>query len=324
VKGKVLLVDDSATIRAVVGEHLRSCGYDPQFAASGEQALAAIDPETVDAVLLDINLPDMSGYDVCRAAKRDPRTYHIPIIVLTSMSDTESELAAIDAGADDFIPKPPQPRLLDARLHMHITRAMRERCSNPLTGLPGNTMIEQELTERFSSEAPLCLAYIDLDDFKSYNDRYGYQRGDSIILLAASIIANALRADGGTNDFLGHIGGDDFVVLTDPDRMAAVAERVVRAFDEAVPAYYDDETRKVGSFESVDRRGNHYTVPLMSISIASVSNSDRPFETSLEMVDAVTELKHHAKQMAGSVHVAERRRDPVHTVRDARAKVAEG
>lgn len=308
-RGTVLLVDDSATIRAVIGQQLRAAGYDAVFAASGGEALSMLSVAHVDAVLLDINLPDIDGFTVCRQVKGDPRTYHIPIIVLTSMSDTESEIAAIDSGADDFISKPPQPRVLDARLRMHIKRAVRERCSNPLTGLPGNVIIEQELTDRFAAGDPLCLAYIDLDDFKSYNDRYGYQRGDSVILLAASIIRSALDSEGEDDGFLGHIGGDDFVVLTKPAGMRAIAEHITRAFDEAIPEFYDNATRDAGHFEATDRRGTKYHVPIMSISIASVNRSDRPFETSLEMVDDVTELKHHAKRLPGSVYICERRHD---------------
>jgi PleD family two-component response regulator len=322
-KGIVLLVDDSQTIRAVIGQHLRVAGYEPLFAADGHQALETLEHAPVDAVLLDINLPDIDGYTVCRGIKANPRTYHIPVIVLTSMSDTEAELAAIDAGADDYIPKPPQPRVLDARLHMHIKRAVRERCSNPLTGLPGNVIIEQALTERFASGAPLCLAYIDLDDFKSYNDRFGYLRGDSVILLAASILIGAVEAEGRADDFVGHIGGDDFVVMTAPERINAIADHITRAFDEAVPAFYDDETRDIGWFEATDRRGHDYRVPIMSVSIASVNRSDRPFETSLEMVDAVTELKHHAKSIPGSVHIRERRHDAVGSPRQ-QARAAEG
>jgi PleD family two-component response regulator len=319
----VLLVDDSKTIRAVIGEQLQDAGYEAWFAASGTEAIRKLETATPDAVLLDINLPDIDGYSVCRRIKTNPRTYHIPVIVLTSMSGLESELSAIDSGADDFIPKPPQPRILDARLHMHIKRSQRERCSNPLTGLPGNVMIEQELRDRFSAEDPMCLAYIDLDDFKAYNDRYGYQRGDAVILLAASIIMSAVEAEGTDGDFVGHIGGDDFVVLCDPQRMDAIADRIAGAFDEAVPAFYDDETRDRGWFESLDRRGNQYRVPLMSISIASVRSDDRPFETSLEMIDDITELKHRAKAEQGSCHVSERRRGPVHREQEAPA-AAEG
>jgi len=167
--GRVLLVDDSATIRAVVGQHLITAGYDTSTAACGTDALAWLGAEHADAILLDVNLPDMSGLEVCRRIKCDPRTYHIPVIVLTSLDDTESELAAIDAGADDFVTKPPNPRVLAARLRMHIKRSLREQCSNALSGLPGNMLIEQEVSDRFASGEPFCLAYADLDDFKAYN-----------------------------------------------------------------------------------------------------------------------------------------------------------
>ncbi len=321
-KGRVLLIDDSETIRAVIGNQLRAAGYDPLFASSALEALHVLESQTPSAILLDINLPDLDGYTVCRRIKRDPRTYHIPVLVLTSMSGTESELAAIEAGADDFIPKPPQPRVLEARLQMHIKRSERERSSNPLTGLPGNVLIEQRLAERFTSGRPMCLAYIDLDDFKAYNDHYGYQRGDGVILLAGGIIISAVDAAGGAGDFVGHIGGDDFVVLTEPECIPLIAARVTKMFDEAIGEFYDDETRARGWFDSVDRRGNHYRVPLMSISIASVDSTDRDFETSLEMVDTVTELKHRAKTIPGSVHVSERRHSSGH--REQAAAASEG
>lgn len=305
--GRVLLVDDSATIRAVVGQHLKTAGYEAALVGTGVDALKWLDAEHADAVLLDVNLPDIDGFDVCRRIKADPRTYHIPVIVLTSLDDAESELAAIEAGADDFITKPPNPRILAARLRMHIKRSLRERCSNALTGLPGNVLIEQEFSDRFASRGQFCLAYADLDDFKAYNDHFGYQRGDAVILLAGSILCSAVDTLGTETDFVGHIGGDDFMILTVPERVTAIAERITRAFDEAIPAYYDDATRQRGSFDAVDRRGNAYTVPLMGISVVSVDNVERDFDSSLEMVDVITELKHKAKQSPGSVHIAERR-----------------
>ena len=305
--GTVLLVDDSATIRAVVGQNLKSAGYQTACVESGMRALAWLELEHADAILLDVNLPDINGFEVCRRVKADPRTYHIPVIVLTSLDDAESELAAIESGADDFITKPPNPRVLAARLRMHIKRSVRERCSNALSGLPGNVLIEQQLHDRFASGRPFCLAYADLDDFKAYNDRFGYQRGDAVILLAASILTSAVEALGTPDDFVGHVGGDDFVFLTAPECVGAIAERITRAFDEAIPQDDDDEIRERGSFRAVDRRGNAYDVPIMGISVVSVGNVGHDFETSLEMTDVIAELKHHAKRIPGSVHVPDRR-----------------
>jgi CheY-like chemotaxis protein len=275
------------------------------------EALEALGRELPDVIILDLNLPDIDGFEVCRRIKSDPRTYHIPVIVLTSLDQTDIEVSAIDAGADDFITKPPDPRALDARIGMHIKRAQRERFSNPLTGLPGNVLIEQELKERFSAGQPLTLAYIDLDNFKNYNDRYGYQRGDAVILLAASLIQAAVRSAGSGHDFVGHVGGDDFVVLTTPEHVGGMADRLISAFDEAVPGYYDAKTRATGWFQAVVRRGMPFRVPIMTISIASVGTTDRPFDSTLEMVDVVTELKHHAKEQPYSVHVRDRRTGPV-------------
>jgi PleD family two-component response regulator len=321
-KGRVLLVDDSKTIRAIVGGILRERGYEPSFAECGEAALDALQGKLPDVIILDLHLPDIDGFDVCRRIKTDPRTYHIPVIVLTTMDKTDIEVMAIDAGADDFISKPPDPRVLDARLQMHIKRTRRERFSNPLTGLPGNVLIEQEFMSWFAAGRPFSLTYIDLDNFKNYNDRYGYQRGDAVILLAASVIQAAVHALGDERDFVGHIGGDDFVVLTSAGRTQAIADRIISSFDEAIPGYYDTETRERGWFEAVDRRGTPFKVPIMTISVAAVSTENRAFETSLQMVDVVTELKHHAKTMECSVFVRDRRGEPS-PVRGVSSRVSE-
>jgi diguanylate cyclase (GGDEF)-like protein len=306
-KGRVLLVDDSKTIRAVVGGILREHGYEPSFAACGGEAFEALRGELPDVIILDLHLPDVDGFEVCRRIKNDPRTYHIPVLVLTTLDQIDTEVMAIDAGADDFITKPPDARVLDARVRMHIKRARRERFSSPLTGLPGNVLIEQELSDRFARGGPLTLVYVDLDNFKNYNDRYGYQRGDAVILLTASIIQAAVRTLGEGLDFVGHIGGDDFVILTAPSRAEAIANRVIAAFDEAIVGYYDTQTRERGWFEAVDRRGEPFQVPIMTISLASVSTENRAFDTTLQMIDVVTELKHHAKHIEASVFVRDRR-----------------
>lgn len=308
-KGTVLVVDDSRTICAVLGQSLRDRSFKTLIAHTGKGGLKTAHDSQPDAIVLDLNLPDVDGYEVCRILKADPATYKIPVMVLTALEQPGFEVMAIDAGADDFVTKPVDPLVLDARLRMLIQRNRRERFSNPLTGLPGNILIDQELSMRLDRGDAFCLAYADLDYFKNYNDRYGYRRGDDVLLLTAGTIQDAVSTLGAPGDFVGHIGGDDFVIMAGCDRMKPIADRIIADFKAAVPEYYDEKTRARGSFDAADRRGNAFTVPIMSISIAAVSNDNREFGGSLEMVDVVTELKRFAKAQEGSVFVVDRRRD---------------
>jgi CheY-like chemotaxis protein len=307
-KGKVLAVDDSKLFRDMLGQILKERGYEPRVASSGVEALEIAAEESPDVVLVDLTLPDIDGFEVCKHLRSDPCTHGIPILVITSLEESGFEVMAIDAGADDFIVKPVDPLVLDARISMIIRRMRRERLANPLTGLPGNVLIEQEVACRLSRGAIFALNYADLDDFKNYNDRYGYQRGDECLLLAAHVIEFAVRGEGNKEDFVGHVGGDDFVYITTPDKCEAIGKRIISDFDSAIPGLYDDKTRQRGFFVATDRLGHRHKIPVVTISIATVDSEKKEFTSSIEMVDAVTRLKSYAKKLEGSVYVKERRK----------------
>lgn len=180
--------------------------------------------------------------------------------------------------------------------------------ASPLTRLPGGIAIENVLKKRIEARQPLAFCMIDLDNFKSYNDRYGYAQGSELIKETARIIEESIKAKGHSDDFIGHIGGDDFVVITVPDLMRAVSEEIIASFDRRIPAFYEETDRKNGYIMGKTRQGVEMKFPLMTISIAIVTNERRILTGPLQTSEIAAELKDYAKSIPKSVFVIDKRR----------------
>jgi diguanylate cyclase (GGDEF)-like protein len=180
--------------------------------------------------------------------------------------------------------------------------------ANPLTRLPGNLAVERELLARLTTQAPFAFCYVDLKDFKAFGDRYGYQRGSEVLIRVSQILVEAARVFGGPNDFVGHIGGDDFVLITEPSCVQALSERIIREFDHLIPSYYDEEDRKRGFIVSKDRKNKEEIFPIMTISIAVVTNERAPILKTNEVAELAAELKLHAKSFQRSAYVFQKER----------------
>ena len=180
--------------------------------------------------------------------------------------------------------------------------------TNPLTLLPGGLAIDDTLRTRLESGVPTALCIIDLDNFKVFNDRYGFARGNDVIKTAAQIITESVRASGEDNDFIGHIGGDDFIVMTSPERYEEICKGVIRSFDERILLLYDEEDRQRGTIIGRNRQGVEIVSPLMTISIAVVTNQGGSIREPHVLSRRAAELKEHAKSMPGSVYVVDKRR----------------
>jgi GGDEF domain-containing protein len=197
----------------------------------------------------------------------------------------------------------------DIREMMCKIQASQQLCldASPLTRLPGNIAIEQVLKGKMLHGEKFALCYIDLDDFKAYNDRYGYARGSELIKLTGEIIYLAKDRHGDPGDFVGHIGGDDFVLITSPENVEPVCSAITAAFDRAVPDHYDPDDRQRGYVEGTDRYGVTRRFPLMTISVAVVSDAQRNFSSPLEIAQVATELKDYIKRLPGSNYLVDRR-----------------
>ena len=182
--------------------------------------------------------------------------------------------------------------------------------SNPLTGLPGNLAFERELTQRRSQEGKYSFVFADLDHFKSYNDKYGFERGDKVLLFTADLMKSVLGKFGAEGDFLGHIGGDDFYMFTERTRADDICRKTVRYFDRLVKSHYDEEDRRAGGIVGVDRDGKERTFPLIAISLAVIDIDSRESFDLKQMLEQVVHLKRYAKSIPGSVYVRDRRGSP--------------
>ncbi len=306
----ILIADDDPDLRDILRSILEPAGFAVVEAADGAVALEAVRSQRPDLVILDFTMPGLTGPQVCEQLKEDTFLQHIPVIMLTGKSEVQDKVFGISAGADDYLVKPFEPQELLARVQMVLRRTIRDLEANPLTKLPGNVSIQRELDRRLASGRPLAVGYVDLNRFKAFNDHYGFKRGDEVIQRTAEILLEAVRAHGHPMDFVGHIGGDDFIVITAPDRADALCRAIIRAFNDTAPTFYDEADRRRGHLLHTDRKGRQITVPLLSVAIALVTNETTALTHAGQVATLWVELKAYAKQFEGSVYVKDRRQPP--------------
>ncbi|HEX9266260.1 MAG TPA: response regulator [Candidatus Limnocylindria bacterium] len=302
---RVLVVEDDEATRGALHALLDDAGYVCDEVSDGERAVAAMRDARFDLVVLDLGLPGMSGADVHRQLRRDPRTRFLPIVFLTAHTDRQVKLAELEAGAEDFITKPYDADELLARVGAAVRRWTGMRAVNPLSGLPGNPTITEEIESRLARGEDFALLYVDIDRFKEFNDHYGFTRGDRVITMLAEILIHVAGAD---QRFVGHIGGDDFVVLARTDEAEALAEGITRRFDDGIRALYDGVDRARGWIEAHDRRGKLRHFPFATVSIGIVNVPPGRFDGATAAARAAAEVKEVAKRQPGSAWAVDRRK----------------
>jgi diguanylate cyclase (GGDEF)-like protein len=301
---RVLFIEDSPTLAQLLEISLVQAGYEVVRAGSGEEGLELARANPPDLLLCDVMLPGIDGFEVVRVLRRELATANISIIMLTALANV---MEGLDAGADDYVLKPYDHRELLARVRSVLRRAKAMRALSPLTGLPGNTRIQEELERAIDHDRCFALLYADLDNFKAFNDHYGFARGDDVLRLAAGHLHAAVQAGGGADAFVGHVGGDDFVAITAEEAAKAVVEDLIERFDREVPSLYDPEDAARGFIEVENRRRQLERFPLVSLSVGVASSATRHFGHYAEAVAAATEMKTLAKQQPGSTWAADRR-----------------
>ena len=261
----------------------------------------------------------MNGFEACEKIKSDFATAFIPVIMLTSQDQVQNKITGLGKGADDYVIKTVDPLELQARIEMVIRRTQEQSGANPLTRLPGNLALEREVKKRLGSGDNFSVCYCDLDNFKAYNDKYGYEAGDKVIFHTAQLLMSSVRGLGDHGDFVGHIGGDDFVLVTEPERDNEICRTVVERFDTTISDFYGERDRLRKGIQVENRSGTLENFPIMTITMAVISGSQNDFESTHVIAERAAELKKYLKRFKGSNFLSERRGAEVQSVDEVAA-----
>ncbi|HEU4385943.1 MAG TPA: response regulator [Anaeromyxobacteraceae bacterium] len=300
---KILVVDDDPAIRAVCAEILSNHGYEVHEASSCAEAVQAVRERRPDLLLVDVQLPDGDGFGLLESLAEERALDRFAAVFLSAMGQPADKVRGLRLGAADYLVKPFDAMELVARVDAVLRRKETALAASPLTRLPSGKAIEAEVERRLSARSTFVLCYLDLDDFKAYNDHYGYAKADGVLVQIGDLLRQVVGASGGSSSFVGHVGGDDFVFVTDEDRADEVCRQVIAGFDRLIPLYYDREDRERGFIESEDRFGIRRRFPVMSVSVVSVWAPPGRFEHHADLARAAAEMKKRAKAIPGSIYL---------------------
>ncbi len=296
----ILVVEDERLIAGLLRETLEIEGYQVVTVLNGEAAVEFALREIPHLVIVDIMLPGMNGYAVVQQLRNHPKTMHIPIIVLSALGGAADKVRAYDCGVDGYITKPFDADELLAWVHRQLQRVQQASLS-PLTGLPGGMQVVRAINYRLERADPWSILYLDLDNFKSFNDVYGFLAGNDMILLVGRICQQVVYEYGNVDDFVGHVGGDDFIVVTTPDCTQTLCQQITLRYKRESAALYYPEDLARGSISGVDRKGRPYQFPLVSLSIGIVDNQAYRPHSIQEVSYLAAEAKRNAKQSLGNI-----------------------
>jgi len=295
----LIIEDDPDTIESVTNVlQMRWPEINLASTHLGKRGIKLAGSVSPNLIILDVSLPDMNGFEVLKQIRTFSK---VPILILTVRGEESDIVKGLEWGADDYMVKPFDALELGARVESVIKRKERELDSSPTTKLPGSVAVEKELNRRLISGQAFALCYLDLDNLKAFNDYYGYAKADGVILQTGDIIRKAVEKHGVPSDFVGHIAGDDFVLITDIGRLKTIGQEIIASFDKVIPLYYHPEDQERGYIETEDRFGQMRRFGIMSISLAAVYVKSGRYRSHAEIAARAAELKKKAKSVEGSV-----------------------
>lgn len=305
----ILLVVSDEESQQFLSALLMGEGYQVTICRNQTEGLAVLDLEAFNLVIIDFASPGINGIELCKHIRMSFALRHISVILLMEGKDPMAKIKGIYAGADDYVEKPFDPAEFLARVKASFVRMTRDLDANPLTKLPGNISLMKEMETRIKSNQLFAVCYLDLNKFKEFNDVYGFEAGDKIISFTAQTVIRTLKQSGAPTDFLGHIGGDDFIFICSVDNWENLCKAVVDEFEKGKMQFYNEEDRARGYIDAKNRQGAVTRVPLLGVSIAVITNEIRTFTHVAQLSSIAAELKHYAKSIGGSVYVKDRRKD---------------
>jgi len=305
---RILIISSDKHLRDILHFCFDGWGYEVFIHELKIDNISVIKKISPDAIIIDVHSATKSHLEICRLLKEDFITALIPIITLINKGQLREQLLTLKQGVDDYLIKPPDPLDLRTRIEIAIKRSQYSFYSSPLTGLPGARLIEDIVKERIEKNMPFSFAHIDIDNFKSFNDVYGYIKGDKAILQTAYILYSVIKKFGNADDFMGHIGGDDFVFITTPDKYKEICRYFIFMFDNLMPYHYSKKDREQNFIIARNRAKQIRKMPLMSVTIAVVNkNKPEELKSMVEINERVAEVKKYLKTVPGSKFMADRR-----------------
>ncbi|SDB02127.1 response regulator receiver modulated diguanylate cyclase [Desulfonatronum thiosulfatophilum] len=313
----VLIADDSPSNLQLLYTILSKSGYVVLVAENGAEVLEIIEEETPDIFLLDVMMPGMDGLELCRRIKQSGRFAATPIVFITAKNSSEDIVGGFSAGAVDYITKPFNEAEILARVQTHIRlhdvllelERLRQLAldANPLTQLPGNNTILRAIRDALRSSQEVSVVYVDIDNFKAFNDKYGFAAGDQVLRFTANKLVTVVEEICGKGQMVGHVGGDDFVFIAPSHCTLDAVRLLIREFDHGIRSFYDTHDLEKAEIMVEDRTGNLRSFPLMSISLGVVELQLGVFKHHLEVASMCAEVKSMAKSISGSSFFVNRR-----------------
>lgn len=314
---RIVIVDDADLDLRVHAATLRNQGYEVITAASGCGALAIVETLIPDLFLVAAHMSEMDGFTLCERLKDDPRLINVPVIFVMPQPTPDEIDRGYEAGGVDYIAKPCHLSEFLARVgaQIRMSKLLQEVArlqevaidANALTHLPGNNTIVSTIQKAIDTRQDMTVLYADLDNFKAFNDHYGFSNGDDLLFFTAETLQTAIRMICPEGAFLGHEGGDDFVLMVDASRAEFLAADIIRRFDSGASAFYSETEAAQGYIEAHDRQGRPTQYPIVSLSLAGVRLLTHEFHRFLEVASVCAEVKHAAKAIPGSVLFMDRR-----------------
>ncbi len=289
-KGRILVVEDDLDISNMLRIYFTSQGFEVTVAGRGMEALEQTRKQLPSVIVLDIMLPDIDGYEVCTKLRSALRTSHVPIIFLTQKDERSDRIAGLELGADDYITKPFDIEELRLRVQNAMRRAERESLTNPTTGLPSGKLIEEQLRGLMRRKG-WGLLYIGLTDLDAFTDVYGFVAGDEVLRFTALLMGETDDKVGGPDDFIGHVGGDDFIMITTEEKAQTLADAAVKRFNQDIGSHYSFKDRERGYIVVKDADNKERQAPLIKMCIGVIFAHTQEFTDIREITEVSAEAR---------------------------------